>query len=86
MIAVVAIVGLSLALLFEDLLVALYSRFVNYSLAGVLISLRAGCWFAVGLIVAALGFVGLARAQILSLDHDGPERWTKQWVDLSFFC
>ncbi len=85
-IAIVIIIGLTVALLFEDLIVAFAILGLLISLlAGVLISPKAGYGFAVGLIVTAVGLVGLALLSLYPwapLDLSSP---TKQGVDLAIF-
>lgn len=86
LISIVIVIGLALALLFEDLIVAFAILGLLISLlAGVLISPKAGYGFAVGLIVTAVGLVGLALISLypwVPLDLSGQ---TKQWVDLGVF-
>ncbi len=86
LISIVIAIGLALALLFEDLIVAFAILGLLISLlAGVLISPKAGYGFAVGLIVTAVGLVGLAFISLypwVTLDLSSQ---TKQWVDLVIF-
>ncbi|HOU13013.1 MAG TPA: ATP-binding protein [Anaerolineae bacterium] len=86
LISIVIVIGLALALLFEDLIVAFAILGLLISLlAGVLISPKVGYGFAVGLIVTAVGLVGLTLTSLYpraTLDLTSP---TKQWVDLGIF-
>ncbi len=85
-IGLTVIIGLTMALFFEDLIVAFAILGLLISLlAGVLISPKAGYGFAVGLTATGIGLVVLALIspypwRVLNLSSQ-----TKQWVDLTIF-
>ncbi len=85
-IVIIVVIGLALALLFEDLIVAFAILGLLISLlATVLISLKAGYGFAVGLIVTTVGLFGLALISFYPAVTLDLSNRTKQWVDLAVF-
>ena len=86
LISIVAVVGLALALLFEDLVVAFAILGLLISLmAGVLISRRAGFGFAIILLVLGLIFMFILRTPVLLPITLSLSQQTKNWVDLATF-
>ena len=86
LIAIVTVVGLTLALLFEDLVVAFAILGLLISLlAGVLISRRAGFGFAAVLLIAGVVLICVLRTPILLPVTLPLSQQTKNWVDLAAF-
>ncbi|MGC9395496.1 MAG: ATP-binding protein [Anaerolineae bacterium] len=86
LISIVTMIGLALALLFEDLVVAFAILGLLISLmAGVLISRRAGFGFAAILLVVGLVFIYVLRTPILLPITLSLSQQTKNWVDLATF-
>ncbi|MBN2394663.1 MAG: PAS domain S-box protein [Anaerolineae bacterium] len=86
LISVVAVIGLVLALLFEDLVVAFAILGLLISLmAGVLISRGAGFGFAIALLVVGLGFIFILRTPVLIPITLSLSQQAKNWIDLLTF-
>ena len=86
LISVVTVVGLVLALLFEDLVVAFAILGLLISLmAGVLISRRAGFGFAAILLVVGLVLICVLRTPVLLPITLPLSSQTKNWADLATF-
>jgi len=85
-ISIVTVIGLALALLFEDLIIAFAILGLLISLlAGVLISRRAAYALAVGLILVSVALLGLTKTPLLLAVVLDLNAWTKQWVSLIVF-
>jgi PAS domain S-box-containing protein len=86
LVSVVTVIGLALALLFEDLVVAFAILGLLISLlAGVLISRRAGFGFAVVLLIAGVVLIFVLRTPVLLPITLPLSQQAKDWVDLVTF-
>lgn len=86
LIAIVTVIGLALALLFEDLIVAFAILGLLISLlAGVLISRRAGVVFTGGLILVGVVLIFVLRTPVFLSITLSLSQTTKDWVDLVAF-
>ncbi len=86
LIAVITVIGLALALLFEDLIVAFALLGLLISLlAGVLISRRMGYGFAVALLLAGVALILALRTPLLLSITLPLNQVTKDWVVLAIF-
>ncbi len=86
LIAVVTVIGLAMALLFEDLIVAFALLGLLISLlAGVLVSRRMGYGFAIALLLAGVVLIFALRTPLLLSISLPLNQITKDWVDLVVF-
>ncbi len=86
LLTVVTVIGLAMALLFEDLIVAFALLGLLISLlAGVLISRRMGYGFAVGLLLTGVVLIFALRTPLLLSVSLPLNQITKDWVDLVVF-
>ncbi len=86
LIAIVIAIGLALALLFEDLLVAFALLGLLISLlASVLISRRVGVGFTIALLLVGVLLIFALRTPLLRMITLPLSQFTKDWVDLMIF-